>query len=77
MEKCFYAEYNVRLFFFLFFKKADALCAIDLDTILPCFLVSKLRRVKRIYDAHEYFTQMDEVISRPGIYKVWHWIERK
>lgn len=75
--KLFYAEYNIRLFFFLLFRKADALCAIDLDTILPCYFVSKLKAVKRIYDAHEYFTQMDEVVSRPGIYRVWHWIERK
>jgi glycosyltransferase involved in cell wall biosynthesis len=59
------------------FKKADCLCAIDLDTMLPNFLVSKLKGTKRVYDAHEYFTQLNEVISRPGIYKFWLWLEKK
>ncbi|HJS53916.1 MAG TPA: hypothetical protein VJ765_05210, partial [Chitinophagaceae bacterium] len=33
--KLFYTEFNIRLFFFLLFKKMDCICAIDLDTILP------------------------------------------
>jgi glycosyltransferase involved in cell wall biosynthesis len=74
--KLFYAEYNLRLFFYLLFKKHDCICAIDLDTILPCYFVSKFKTVKRVYDAHEYFTQLKEVISRPFIYKYWHWVER-
>jgi glycosyltransferase involved in cell wall biosynthesis len=74
--KLFYIEYNVRLFFFLLLKKMDCICAIDLDTILPCFLISKIKGVKRVYDAHEYFSQLDEVISRPGIYKFWLWVEK-
>lgn len=75
--KLFYAEYNFRLFIFLLFKKMDGICAIDLDTILPCLLVSKIKNVKRIYDAHELFCEMKEVVSRPRIYKAWKWIERK
>lgn len=75
--KLFYAEYNIRLFFYLLFKKADGICAIDLDTILPCYLVSRLKGIKRVYDAHEYFSQQKEIISRPGIYKLWYWVERK
>lgn len=54
----------------------DAVCAIDLDTILPCFLVSKLKRKKRIYDAHELFTGLKEVVTRPGIKKVWEKVEK-
>ena len=50
--KLFYAEYNIRLFFFLLFVKLDVICAIDLDTILPCLMISKLRSKKRVYDAH-------------------------
>ena len=72
----FYAEYNTRLFFFLFFLKMDAVCAIDLDTILPCYFVSGLRRKKRIYDAHELFTEMKEVITRPLVKRLWLSIEK-
>jgi glycosyltransferase involved in cell wall biosynthesis len=73
----FYAEYNLRLFFWLLFQTADALCAIDLDTILPVYLISKIKKSKRIYDAHELFCEMKEVVSRPSRYKIWKWIERK
>ncbi len=72
----FYAEYNLRLFFWLLFQKADCICAIDLDTILPCLLVSKLKGSKRVYDAHELFCEMKEVVTRPSRYKLWKKIER-
>jgi len=75
--KLFYLEYNIRLFIFLLFKKMDGICAIDLDTILPCYYISRIKKIKRIYDAHEYFTQQKEIVTRPGIYKLWHWIEKK
>ncbi len=75
--KLFYAEYNVRLFFFLLFKKMDGICAIDLDTILPCYWISRIKKIKRIYDAHELFCEMKEIVTRPGIYKIWKWIEQK
>ncbi|MBC7867807.1 MAG: glycosyltransferase [Gloeobacteraceae cyanobacterium ES-bin-316] len=72
----FYIEYNIRLFFYLLFNKFDCICAIDLDTILPVYACSFLRRKKKIYDAHEYFSQLKEVISRKKVYAVWHKIER-
>jgi glycosyltransferase involved in cell wall biosynthesis len=71
-----YLEFNVRLFFYLLFKKMDAICAIDLDTILPCYAISVLKRIPRIYDAHELFCEMKEVVSRPRIYRIWKRIER-
>jgi len=54
----------------------DGICAIDLDTILPCLWISKLKKIPRIYDAHELFCEMKEVRSRPGVYKIWKRIER-
>lgn len=74
--KLFYAEFNLRLFFYLLFCKADLVCAIDLDTILPCYLVSVLKRIPRVYDAHELFCEMKEVATRPGIYRFWKRVER-
>jgi glycosyltransferase involved in cell wall biosynthesis len=72
--KILYIDYWIKLFFYLLFKKADILCAIDLDTILPVYYVSLIRNKKRVYDAHELFTELKEVISRPAIHKMWKWI---
>ncbi len=74
--KMFYLEYNLRLFFYLLFKKADCVCAIDLDTILPVLFCSKLRGIKRVYDAHELFCEMKEIVTRPKIYAAWKKIEK-
>jgi glycosyltransferase involved in cell wall biosynthesis len=74
--KLFYAAYNIRLFFYLLFKKTDSICAIDLDSILPCYFVSVLKNKIRIYDAHELFCEMKEIAARPGIYTIWKAIER-
>jgi len=74
--KLFYALYNLKLFLRLLFLKMDALCAIDLDTILPVFYISKLRRKPRVYDAHELFCEMEEVVTRPATQKMWYAIER-
>lgn len=74
--KMFYIEYNLRLFFYLLFQRLDLICAIDLDTIVPCYFISVFKRKIRVYDAHELFCEMKEIVSRPNIYKVWKWIER-
>lgn len=74
--KGFYIEYNIRLFFYLIISKIDIICAIDLDTIMPCYGASVLKRIPRVYDAHELFCEMKEVVTRPGIYRFWKRIER-
>lgn len=72
----FYASYNIRLFFCLLFTKADVLCCIDLDTILPAWLAGRFKKLRLVYDAHEYFSEQKEIITRPGVHKVWKWIEK-
>lgn len=74
--KLLYIDYWIKLFFVLLFRKADVFCAIDLDTIMPVYYASKLRGKKRVYDAHELFTELKEVISRPSVHKMWLWIEQ-
>ena len=74
--KWMYLEYNTRLFFYLLFKKASVITAIDLDSILAVYVVSILRRIPRVYDAHELFTEMKEVITRPSIHRIWLLIEK-
>ena len=75
-SKLSYLEYNLRLFLYLLFKKAHAVCAIDLDTILPFYYISKLKGIPRVYDAHELFCEMKEVVTRPAVYRVWKWVEK-
>lgn len=75
--KLFYAEYNLRLFFYLLFKQMDGLVAIDLDTALPCRSIAFIKRIKSVYDAHELFCEMKEVVNRPRVYRFWKWVERK
>jgi glycosyltransferase involved in cell wall biosynthesis len=71
-----YLEYNLRLLLFLLFRRMDGVCAIDLDTIIPCLWISRWKKIPRIYDAHELFSEMKEVITRPRIKNVWMRVER-
>jgi len=72
----FYAALNLRLFFYLLFKKTDVILANDLDTLLPAYLVSKLRGKRLVYDSHEYFTEAEGLTGRSFQKNVWLAIER-
>jgi len=71
----FYAEYNIRLFFYLLFSKVDLIFANDLDTLPAAFLAAKIRKKRLIYDTHEYFTETPELVNRPRTQKIWEKIE--
>ncbi|MDP4266025.1 MAG: glycosyltransferase [Bacteroidota bacterium] len=72
----FYAEFNLRLFFFLLLKKTTILLSNDLDTLLPNYLISKIKRVPIIFDSHEYYTGVPELKGRNFVRNVWKSIER-
>jgi glycosyltransferase involved in cell wall biosynthesis len=72
----FYAAYNLRLFAYLLFARYDAVCSIDLDTLPAGCMASLLRRKKRVFDAHEYFTEVPEVVGRPFVKAFWAGVAR-
>lgn len=73
----FYACYNVRLFLFLLFNKADVYWSNDLDTLLANFIASKWKNKQLIFDSHEYYTEVPELVNRPKVQAFWKRIERK
>ena len=71
----FYAEYNLRLFLLLLFKKVDILHANDLDTLLANRLIQRLKNIDLVYDSHEYFTEVPELAEGSFAKRVWLSIE--
>ncbi|MBA4408126.1 MAG: glycosyl transferase group 1 [Odoribacter sp.] len=72
----FYAEYNLRLFFFLLKSKSDVFVSNDLDTLPANYLASRIKQKPLVYDSHEYFTEVPELIGHPFVKAVWTWLER-
>jgi len=72
----FYAEYNLRLFFYLLFIGADVLVANDLDTLLANYLAAKMKSAKLVHDSHEYFTGVPELEGRSFAKGIWKKIEQ-
>jgi len=72
----FYAEFNLRLFFYLLFEKTDIFLSNDTDTLLANYLASVIRKKPLIFDAHEIFPETPEVTDRKWVKKVWTTIEK-
>ncbi|QKG55883.1 hypothetical protein GKZ68_04045 [Hymenobacter sp. BRD128] len=64
--KLFYLEYNLRLLLYLLRQRAAAWACADLDAALPTWLRARLGGQPFIYDAHELFTEVPEVVARPA-----------
>ena len=72
----FYAEYQIRLFFYLLFHRADVLVSNDLDTLLPNYLISGFTSSNLVYDSHELFCEVPELIANPAKKNTWKRLER-
>ncbi len=71
----FYAEYNLRLFQFLLKQRFEIGNSTDADTLLAVGLVCKIKNKIHVHDAHEYFTQVPELVNRKLVQWVWSQIE--
>ncbi len=70
----FYAEYNGRLLLYLLKNVAPndtTITACDLDTLLPCTLVAKIYNCTLVFDAHEFFEEVPELLGKPIKKFVW------
>lgn len=72
----FYLVFNWRLFLYLVTRKADIYLANDMDTLLANYLAARLRGKTLLYDSHEYWTEIPELIVRPKVRKVWAFLEK-
>ncbi|MBI1265795.1 MAG: glycosyltransferase [Cryomorphaceae bacterium] len=72
----FYAALNLRMFFYLLPRKIDMIWANDLDTLLPAYLVSRIKGCRLVYDSHEYFTEAAGLTGRRFQKGVWLSIEK-
>ncbi|MDX1905570.1 MAG: glycosyltransferase [Bacteroidia bacterium] len=71
-----YLEYNLRLLGYLLRQPAGILNPNDLDTLGAGWAVSWLRRLPLVYDSHEYYTEVPELIGRPLTRRIWLALER-
>ena len=72
----FYASLNIRFFLFLLGRKFDVVHVNDLDTLLPAFIVARLKKWNIVYDSHEYFTEAAGLTGRNFQKSVWLAIEK-
>lgn len=73
-----YVEFNYKLFFILL-KKSDKktiLLANDLDSLLPFYLVSKIKNIPLVFDSHEIYSELPSLHDRPKTKKVWKTLEK-
>ena len=71
----FYAEYNIRLFFYVLFKKYNCIISNDLDTLPGCFFISKLKNIELVFDSHELFSEGPELQGRKFVQNFWRKLE--
>lgn len=73
----FYAAYNIRLYFYILFNKFDVINANDLDSLWACYAASKITKANLVYDSHEYYTEVPELVDRPKVKRIWERIEAR
>lgn len=71
----FYLEIAVRHFFYLLRYRPDVVYAVDADTLLAGAIYRRLFSSYLIYDAHEWFTEVPELLHSPLKRSIWSRVE--
>lgn len=73
-----YLEFNRKLFAKLLkiTKKGDILLANDLDSLLPNYLVGKIKNTPVVFDSHEIFSELPSLTDRKFKKKIWKTLEK-
>ncbi len=72
----FYLEYNLRLVTWFFSNRFDIYGTVDADTALAGLVTITWRRKPLVYDAHELFPEMPEVVNRPLVRRFWAFLDK-
>ncbi len=72
----FYKVFNIRLFGWLITRRKGIIVSNDLDTLPACWLASRIRCMPLLYDSHEYFTEVPELVGRKFVRNFWLIIEK-
>ena len=72
----FYVTYNFQVAVWLLLRRFSVIKACDADTLLGCTISTVLTGATLAFDAHEYFSELPEVVRRPWVQKAWAWVER-
>jgi len=74
----FYANLNIRLFFYLLFHKSEWLLSNDLDTLPANYHASRFsKKRKLVYDTHEIFCEVPELQNHPKKKNIWLSFEKR
>ncbi len=73
----FYLTYNIRLLFYLLFNKSDYYLSNDIDTLPANYFASIFTSRPIIFDAHEAFSEVPELINRKFKKLIWRWVEKR
>lgn len=73
----FYAFFNMQVALWLLQHRHRMVVAADADTLLAGWVGARLTGAWLAFDAHEYFSELPEVVRRPWVQVAWRWIERR
>jgi glycosyltransferase involved in cell wall biosynthesis len=71
----FYLNLNICIFFYLLRSRAQIILSNDLDTLPGCYAASRILKKQLVFDSHELFPEVPELVHRPLVRKIWLYLE--